>query len=178
VFAPNLVREVRGQESGATIAQFGVRPVSTVPLPPEVRDPILQGLHGVAVNGTAAAAFHDPSSADFDLNAGPVAAKTGTAQVKDKADTALFAAVTGPAGQPPQYAMAVVLEQSGFGGANAAPVVAKVFDAIVEQRLTDPLTVDDYLRCVALSQAQAAEGKAADAAAAAPIVLPNGKVCA
>jgi penicillin-binding protein 2 len=174
VFAPNLVREVRGQESGATIAQFGARPVSTVPFPPEVRDPILQGLRGVTVSGTAASAFHDPRYADFDMNAWPVAGKTGTAEVKNKADTALFSAYMGPAGQPPRYAMSVVLEQSGFGGANAAPVVGKVFDAIVEQRLKEPLTVDEYLRCVAASRTQA---KTQDVAAT-PIVLENGKVCA
>jgi cell division protein FtsI/penicillin-binding protein 2 len=157
--------------------------VSTVALPPEARDPILQGLRGVTAQegGTGYSAFHNVAAADFDLNAWPVAAKTGTAQVNDKADTALFAAFGGPAGQPPEYAMAVVLEEAGFGSSNAAPVVAKVFDAIVEQRLKDPLTVDDYLRCVALFQAQTAEGKSTDAtaaAAAAPIVLPNGKACA
>jgi hypothetical protein len=67
-------------------------------------------------------------------------------------------------------------------------VVAKVFDAIVENRLKDPLTVDDVLRCIALAQAADSEaeddaaGTAAgtaegDTPAAVPITLPNGKSC-
>ena len=85
-----------------------------VALPPEVREPLLDGLVGVPRSGTATRAF-----AGFPLDHFPVAAKTGTAQVDNKADTAVFAAF-GPA-PAPRYAISVFLEESGFGGTAAAP---------------------------------------------------------
>jgi penicillin-binding protein 2 len=167
LFSPNLVTAATDQVTGEVVTQYGPRPIATVPIPEVIRDPILQGLVGVTSQsgehqGTGYAAFHDASKGiDIDLNAFPIAGKTGTAQVKDakgneKADTALFAAF-GPTFDP-KYAMAVVLEQSGFGGANAAPVVAKVFDALVESngQLQPPLTVSEYNRCRALLEEQAA----------------------
>ena len=97
-----------------------------VSLPANVRDPILQGLEGVPRTGTAAAAF-----AGFDMNAFPLAGKTGTAQVNGKADTSVFAAF-GPVGAP-RYATVAVLEQAGFGAAAAAPVVRHVFETVSGQ---------------------------------------------
>ena len=94
-----------------------------VPLPPEVREPLLEGLAGVPVSGTATRAF-----AGFPLDQFPVAGKTGTAQVDNKADTAVFAAF-GPL-PAPQYAISVVLEESGFGGTAAAPVARALFDGL------------------------------------------------
>jgi penicillin-binding protein 2 len=159
VYAPNLVTAVTDQVTGAVVTPFAPRVNGTVAMPPAVSDPILQGLVGVTAQerGTAFSAFHDAANgADFDLDSWPVAGKTGTAQVIDaqgneKADTALFAAF-GPARGPDQveYSMAVVLEQSGFGGLNAAPVVAKVFDAIVENRVAEPLTATEFVRCLQL----------------------------
>ena len=55
-----------------------------------------------------------------------MAGKTGTAQVKDKADTAVFSAF-GPV-HAPEYGVTVVMEESGFGGTSAAPVARKLFD--------------------------------------------------
>lgn len=182
VYAPNLVREVRDQRTGELVTQFGPRVTGTVDLPPAVRDPILQGLIGVTAQdgehrGTAFTAFHDPvNGADFDLGAWPVAGKTGTAEVNGKADTALFAAF-GPT-HDPQYAMTVVLEESGFGGANAAPVVARVFDAVVEDRLHEPLTQAEIARCIELARAQNDEGTKRSASGdTEPLTLPNGKAC-
>lgn len=74
--------------------------------------------------GTAYNAF-----ASFPLSSWPVAAKTGTAQVRGKQDTALFAAYM-PADNP-QWCVAVVLEEAGFGGAVAAPVARRIFDAAI-----------------------------------------------
>ncbi|HEX7094364.1 MAG TPA: penicillin-binding transpeptidase domain-containing protein, partial [Acidimicrobiales bacterium] len=50
LYQPNLVREVRDQVTGEVITQFGPRPAGTVEIPPEVRDPILQGLIGVTAH--------------------------------------------------------------------------------------------------------------------------------
>jgi penicillin-binding protein 2 len=119
--------------------------------------------------GTAYNAFHAVDRGiDFDLAAFPVAGKTGTAEVKDaqgksKADTALFAAF-GPARGPTEvkYAVSVVLEQSGFGGANAAPVAATIFDALAKDGVPKALTVPQYFKCEQL--ARAAEEEAAQEA--------------
>jgi penicillin-binding protein 2 len=88
-----------------------------------VRQPIHDGLVGVTQSGTAASAFSGFNHAFY-----PVAGKTGTAQVDNHADTALFAAY-GPA-PAPQYSIAVVMEQSGFGGRAAAPVSRALFDVL------------------------------------------------
>ena len=102
-----------------------------VDLPPNVHDPILQGLQGVTASpsGTAYAAFNG-----FDLAAFPVAGKTGTAQVNGKADTSVFASF-GPIGAP-RYATVAILEESGFGASAAAPVVRHVYETIAGQALT------------------------------------------
>ena len=71
--------------------------------------------------GTATTTF-----ADFPNDTYPIAGKTGTAQVNGKADSALFAAF-GPA-YAPEYQVAIVLEESGFGGTAAAPVARALFD--------------------------------------------------
>jgi penicillin-binding protein 2 len=172
VHAPNIVQEVRDQRSGETLTQFGPRTLGTVDLPQNVRDPILQGLVGATSQdgehrGTAFTAFHDPGAGVvFGPGMPQVAGKTGTAQVKGKADTAVFAGFM-PA-QSPQYAMAVVLEQSGFGGSNAAPVVAKVFDALAQQKVDeDPLTVPEVLRCIDLARG-ASQGDPTTTATTAP----------
>jgi penicillin-binding protein 2 len=58
-----------------------------------------------------------------------VAGKTGTAQVSgNKSDTSLFAAFA-PA-EAPQYAVAAVLEESGFGAEAAAPLVRRMLEAL------------------------------------------------
>jgi len=94
---------------------------STVNLPPSTRDPIVAGLTGVTRSGTAAAAFSGFNQSNF-----AVVGKTGTAQVAGKADTSIFASFA-PA-DAPQYAVAAVLEESGFGADAAAPLVRHVYE--------------------------------------------------
>jgi len=91
-------------------------------LPPELRDPINQGLRGAvsSSSGTASNAFAG-------YNGIPVAGKTGTAQQPaPQQDTAIFASY-GPV-DTPRYAMAVVLEEGGFGGTTAAPVSRRIWE--------------------------------------------------
>lgn len=105
-------------------ATFAPRPLDSLSLTPEVLNPIVAGLRGVVSDpkGTAVNAF-----AGFPLSQYPVAGKTGTAQVRAKQDTALFAAYA-PADDP-QWAVSVILEEAGFGGSVAAPVARRIFDA-------------------------------------------------
>jgi penicillin-binding protein 2 len=113
-----------------------VAPVVTrhVEQPPGLRDPIMAGFKGVTADsqGTARIAFQS-----FNLAAFPVAGKTGTAQVVGKQDTALFVGMA-PADSP-QYVVAVVMEQSGFGGEAAAPVARRIMQGIAGQKV-DPVT--------------------------------------
>jgi penicillin-binding protein 2 len=103
--------------------EVGPKAVARVDLPPSVREPLMEGLLGVPRHGTGAGAF-----SGFDLDAWAVAGKTGTAQVDGKADTAVFASF-GPV-PAPEYAIAVFMEESGFGGSNAAPVSRALYDAL------------------------------------------------
>jgi penicillin-binding protein 2 len=132
LYQPNMVTKVLrggGKPDNPADVIEAIAPVvkGQVSLPGNVRDPILQGLEGVVrPPGTAAGAF-----GGFDLNAFPLAGKTGTAQVNGKADTSIFAAF-GPVGAP-RYATVAVLEQAGFGAAAAAPVVRHVFETVSGQ---------------------------------------------
>jgi penicillin-binding protein 2 len=122
-YQPQVV--LRIEPPGRDAAPIPVDPVvvQQIDLPAEIRDPMLEGFVGVTQRGTAARAF-----SGFDHENWPVAGKTGTAQVDGKADTAVFAAF-GPA-TAPQYAISVFMEESGFGGTNAAPVARALFDSL------------------------------------------------
>jgi penicillin-binding protein 2 len=138
-----LVTPLQLANAYATFANGGTRfqprlaidepptPLRDIGLSPAMRQPILEGLKGVVSReeGTAYWAF-----AGFPNNTFPVAGKTGTAQVNNKHDTALFAAFA-PADNP-QYAIAVVMEESGFGGTTAAPVARRILQGIVNQGQT------------------------------------------
>jgi penicillin-binding protein 2 len=103
----------------------------TVALPADVRDPILAGLSRVTTGlGTGSSAF-----IGFNQQAFPVVGKTGTAQVDGKADTSLFASY-GP-GLNPRYAVAAVMEESGFGAEASGEVVRHVYEVLAGQTLTD-----------------------------------------
>jgi penicillin-binding protein 2 len=97
-------------------------------------DTVLNAMVGVTQYGTAAIAFaKTPYSA---------AGKTGTVQVYSVAQNAKYNAKTvderlrdhawfvafAPA-EHPRIALAVIVENAGFGGSNAAPVARKVIDA-------------------------------------------------
>lgn len=131
--APNIAARVL--ESGGdpnspadVIREFEPRVVRQLDMPPEIWEPMNAGFGGATTTGTAASAF-----SGWDQNNWWVAGKTGTAQVLDKADFALFAGYTGPVGGDAQYAIAVILEQAGFGGQVAAPVARWVLEPLSGQ---------------------------------------------
>ncbi len=102
----------------------------TIALPPEVRDPILAGFSGVTTGlGTAASAFIGFNQTNF-----RVAGKTGTAQVDGKADTSLFASFA-PIDNP-RFAVAAVMEESGFGAEASGEVVRHVYELLADRPLT------------------------------------------
>jgi penicillin-binding protein 2 len=120
-YQPQIALRVEPPGDDAEPIQINAVPAGQVDLPPEVRQPIYDGLAAVTTSGTASRAF-----AGFPHELFPVAGKTGTAQVDGQADTAVFAAF-GPA-PAPRYAVSVIMEASGFGGSHAAPVARALFD--------------------------------------------------
>jgi len=129
---PHLVREVTDVVTGAKRTVTS-EPLAPVPIKPEHFEVVRNALVGVNREGTSAAAFAG--------SAYVAAGKTGTAQVvgikqnekysaskmaEHLRDHALFMAFA-PA-QNPTIAVALVVENAGFGGQSAAPIVRRVFD--------------------------------------------------
>lgn len=102
-----------------------VEPVATgdIGVDPGVLEILHSGLEGVNNVGTGAGAF-----AGFDLEAYPVAGKTGSAESFGESSTAWYASY-GPTTDP-QYAVVVVVEEGGFGGDTAAPAVRQIWDVL------------------------------------------------
>ncbi|CAA9239689.1 MAG: Peptidoglycan D,D-transpeptidase MrdA [uncultured Acidimicrobiales bacterium] len=123
-FEPNLALRVQ-RPDGSVVREVPPRITGTVPVAPEVRDVVLEGLRDALVvpGGTGVDAFRG-----FPLDRYPVAGKTGTAQAPPRQDTALFAAVA-PLGDP-RHVVTVVMEQAGFGSTSAAPVARSIFGRI------------------------------------------------
>jgi len=133
----------------ATVREIGPRVLRDLQIPAEFHGPIEEGLLGVpradgAFRGTAWRAFRD---AGFPLDLWPVAGKTGTAEVTGVADTSLFAAY-GPvrAGSEPEVAIAVVLEEAGFGSSAAAPVAARILARIADDSVEPARQLDETVR--------------------------------
>jgi penicillin-binding protein 2 len=125
LFSPNIAIKITKGGTQDVVRTIDSRVLHQVALPPEVRDPIMQGLTGVTTqkDGTAYGAF-------LGFPDWTIAGKTGTAQVTGKADTALFVGIA-PA-EAPKYVGVAVLEESGFGATAAAPVVRRVFQALAD----------------------------------------------
>lgn len=121
---PRLVDRLEDPNTGETLLSFQPRVVIDDQLESESTGAIIDGLLAVPTTGTAANAF-----AGFDHQRFPLAAKTGTAEVNDKADNALFAGF-GP-WPDPRYAFAIIIEEGGFGGVAAAPVARAFFDFVL-----------------------------------------------
>ncbi|HEV3354397.1 MAG TPA: penicillin-binding protein 2 [Acidimicrobiales bacterium] len=124
VWVPRVGAAVQDQV-GTKLRDIPPQAVRKLVLPPEVRDPIMQGLQGVATDprGTAVGAF-----AGFPFQTFPIAGKTGTAQAGNKQDTSLFVAF-GPTTDP-QYTVGVVMEEAGFGASAAAPVARRILESL------------------------------------------------
>ena len=124
VYAPRVAHSILDADR-RTVREVPAREVRRVELPPAIRQPMLEGFKGVVSDpdGTAFGAF-----AGFPLDRFPVAGKTGTAEVFGKQDSALFSAFA-PA-DAPRYVVSVVMEESGFGAAAAAPVARRILTGL------------------------------------------------
>ncbi|WP_395699520.1 penicillin-binding protein 2 [Aquabacterium sp.] len=129
---PHLVKDVVDVVTNHT-RSVGAQPLEPVPIKPEHLAVIRQALVGVNIEGTSATAFRGAGY--------QAAGKTGTAQVvgikqnekynaaslaEHLRDHALYIAYA-PA-ENPRIAVALVVENAGFGAQSAAPIVRRVFD--------------------------------------------------
>jgi penicillin-binding protein 2 len=129
---PHLVREVVDVVTGER-REIGKQKIEPVPIKPEHMAVIRKALIGVTQEGTSAASFR---GAPYQS-----AGKTGTAQVvglkenekynaakiaEHLRDHALYVAYA-PA-ESPTIALAMVVENAGFGAQSAAPIARRVFD--------------------------------------------------
>ena len=131
MFTPHLVKYVTNARNSEK-RMIEPQPVRTIPLKPENIDAIKKAMIGVNVEGTGARAF---AKAEY-----VAAGKTGTAQAfslrgaqykahalkEELRDHALFI-VFAPADQP-RIALAVLVENGGFGAQAAAPIARQVLD--------------------------------------------------
>ena len=132
---PHIVREVLDVETKAP-TPVAKEPIGQLQLLPENLDIIKRAMIGVNIQGTSATSF---VGAQY-VSAG----KTGTAQVftvkqnekynaatvdERMRDHALFIAFA-PADEP-KVALAMVVENSGFGAQNAAPIARRVLDFVI-----------------------------------------------
>jgi penicillin-binding protein 2 len=132
---PHLVREVLDVETKAS-TPVAKEPIGQLSYAPENLEIIKKAMIGVNIEGTSATSF---AGAQY-VSAG----KTGTAQVftvkqnekynaatidERMRDHALFVAYA-PADDP-KVALAMVVENAGFGAQNAAPIARRVFDFVI-----------------------------------------------
>lgn len=169
IFQPNVASKITDR-NGDTLEEFGPRLIRQINIGSEISAPLLDGLNGVtaldlqhtsdssmSIRGTAFDAFnlHTQGGVNFPLQSWPVAGKTGTAEKRGKADNAWFIAF-GPASWPerdlvntPEIVVAMVLEESGFGGDVAAPSVARILLPIATDTVATARTADETNACYA-----------------------------
>jgi penicillin-binding protein 2 len=184
-YKPRLVREIEDvvKHEQRRVASDALSPI---PLRPADVDVIRNAMHDVTLEGTSRAVF---AGAAY-----PSAGKTGTAQAiglragqtyKDikaderKRDHSLYIAFAPY--QAPTIALALIVENAGFGSTSAAPIARRVFDYVLQGQYpseediaktqlgqtTAPIGQPRRVADVALPGQPAAPASAASAASAA-----------
>ena len=169
-FKPRLVREIKDsvQHTTQRVASDALEPL---PLKPEHVDVIRNAMHGVTVEGTSAKVF---AGAGYTSGG-----KTGTAQAvglragekyssvkadESKRDHSLYVAFA-PV-ENPTIALALIVENAGWGSGSAAPIARRVFDYWLMGQYPN----DEDMAAVRKGQAMAPIGKPL---AAAKVPLPR-----
>ena len=145
VYRPHLVKYITDSKTGEQ-TPIEPQPLRTLPWKQENIDVIKKAMIGVNKEGTGARAF---AGAEYESGG-----KTGTAQVfslkgseykssalrKELHDHALFIAFA-PADQP-KIALAVLVENGGFGAQSAAPIARMVLDYYLLGKLPEGPATD------------------------------------
>jgi len=152
-FAPHITASVQDPTTGQQVSRTVLTPVD-LGYKPEHVQAVLEAMHGVTIEGTSTGVF---AGAPYKSGG-----KTGTAQavtirqgerydadklLESQRDHSLYVAFA-PL-ENPQVALAVVVENAGFGAAHAAPMARRVFDYL----LLDQYPNEQDLAAVRLGQA-------------------------
>lgn len=113
----NLVKSIRSSKDGSIVREFKPQVDEQINIDTNVLNSVKQGMKKVADEGSAAVVFQN-----YGVQVG---GKTGTAQVGDGSNNAVFIAYA--PFDDPQIAVSVVLEH-GVRGTNAALVARDIFD--------------------------------------------------
>ena len=113
----NLIKSIRSSVDGSVVKEFAPEPAEKIDVDADTLNAVRQGMKKVADEGSASAFF-----ANYGIQVG---GKTGTAQVGNGSNNAVFIAYA--PFENPQIAVAVVLEH-GVRGTNAAAVARDIFD--------------------------------------------------
>jgi penicillin-binding protein 2 len=139
-------------------------------MPPEIRDPIIDGLKRVTnadrvkhPGVTDPSGFYHTTTGEklfetYPMKLLPVAGKTGTAQGFNSYpwnDSSIFAGISLDDAKP--YTVVAYLEKSGYGAKAAAPVVKCIFTALGNPQLMDPVLPSDPLDLNSLEPAPATQ---------------------
>jgi penicillin-binding protein 2 len=137
LYQPQVAVDVEHQ--GTSTTTIGPKVIRQVPLELTQREAMLGGFKGVISSGygTAHEAFKGFGGVS-------VAGKTGTAQVLNKEPTSVFVAWA-PADNP-QYVVAVVEEQAGYGASAAAPVARRILEGLYGQATPPPAYISNAAR--------------------------------
>ena len=156
---PHITASVQDPATGQQVSRVASQPIDLGYKPSHVQA-VLEAMHGVTVEGTSAHVFAGTSYKS--------GGKTGTAQavtigqserydadklLERQRDHSLYVAFA-PL-EAPQVALAVVVENAGFGAAHAAPIARRVFDYL----LLDQYPNEQDLAAVRLGQAASPMGK-------------------
>jgi penicillin-binding protein 2 len=151
MYVPHFLKEIKPVRAVGEIGDPSYRPAregttfdrpdpKMIPMTPEQEDVMVKGMWAVVNGGGTAGRIRIP---DFEI-----AGKTGTAQVAelgkdvgDKKDHAWFVSFA-PAYKP-EIAVLALIENSGFGGSNAAPASKGVYDAYIAKKRGPVLSDSD-----------------------------------
>ncbi|MFI5135673.1 MAG: penicillin-binding transpeptidase domain-containing protein [Chitinophagales bacterium] len=120
-YTPHVIKEISGSDSA--LNKFRVKHI--IPIDSSYFNVVIQGLRQVVTGGTAAAS---------QIPGIEMAGKTGTAQNPHGKDHSVFVAFA-PVDDP-KIAIAVVVENAGWGAAFAAPIAS----LMIEKYLNDTIS--------------------------------------
>ncbi len=113
----------KGFEEGEAVIPLRFRKVNDVGISPIYFDPIIEGMEKVVQSGTATTAYISDIS---------ICGKTGTSQNKGEDHSVFFAFAPK---ESPQIAIAVYIENGGFGGSYAAPIASLVIEKYLKEEI-------------------------------------------